>query len=67
MKQDLELTALLEGQSQDQCDAFAPTLASEVQAASESRTMPSVQVSENCKYKLVRGSVVNGYIVYTRE
>lgn len=66
MKQNLESAAAFEVQSLNQCDAILPAPASEIDGGPESRSMSSVHVSENPSGGVAVGSVVNGYIVYSR-
>ncbi|XP_028777155.1 uncharacterized protein LOC114733823 isoform X2 [Neltuma alba] len=65
MKQELESEIALDIHSLNQCDEVVPTHPSEIDAGLESQLMFSVEVSEN-PGGIVKSSVANGYIVYTR-
>ncbi|KAI4300368.1 hypothetical protein L6164_033756 [Bauhinia variegata] len=67
VKQELNSTIASEVQSHNQCDSLVPIRASETEVASESQAIPSVQASESTSDRVRKCSVVNGYIVYTRE
>ncbi|KAJ7972306.1 Zinc finger, FYVE/PHD-type [Quillaja saponaria] len=66
MKQELD-SIMVEIQSDDHGDSLGPTSGSETATQTEFRKNFCIQVSENARSKIVKGSVVNGFIVYTRD
>ncbi|KAK4281555.1 hypothetical protein QN277_013033 [Acacia crassicarpa] len=65
MKQELESEIALEIQSLNKDDEVVPSPPSEIDAGSESELISSLHVCEN-PGGIVKSSVVNGHLVYTR-